>query len=219
MLSLTFNANPLFFDTEIFTAEAAYKARPFAAAKRHLASNITAASVELNAPDRKEVEQFIHDVFAHTYGANVQHFMPQLISLRGENNQLVAAFGMRKADAEPLFLERYLDTPIETVLSDRFNRAITRQQITEIGNLAVSNPRNAGVLIAHVIQHSLDNHVEWCVATAHHTLQNGLIKGGRDVYALQNADKLRLSPAEQDTWGSYYDHSPQVVAIRGVAKL
>nr|WP_294840462.1 thermostable hemolysin [uncultured Methylotenera sp.] len=224
MLSLTLNANPLFFDTEvfnagIFNAEAAYKARPFAAAKRHLASNITAARVELDAPDRREVEQFIHDVFAHIYGANVQHFMPHLVSLRGENNQLVAAFGMRKADAEPLFLERYLDAPIETVLSDHFNRAITRQQITEIGNLAVSNPRNAGVLIAHVIQHSLDNNVEWCVATAHHSLQNGLIKGGRDVYALQNADKSRLTPAEQATWGRYYDHSPQVVAVRGIAQL
>jgi len=63
MLSLSFNASPLFFN-----AEAAYKTRPFAAAKRHLASDIKAASVELGAPDRREVEQFIHDVFAHTYG-------------------------------------------------------------------------------------------------------------------------------------------------------
>ncbi|HEY0842117.1 thermostable hemolysin [Methylotenera sp.] len=214
MLSLSFNASPLFFN-----AEAAYKTRPFAAAKRHLASDIQAASVELGAPDRREVEQFIHDVFAHTYGADIQHFMPQLISLRGENNQLVAAFGMRKADVEPLFLERYLDAPIETVMSNHFNRAITRQQITEIGNLAVSNPRNAGVLIAHVIQYSLDNNVEWCVATAHHRLQNGLIKGGRDVYALQSADKSRLTATEQSAWGRYYDNSPQVVAVRGIAQL
>ncbi|WP_036301455.1 thermostable hemolysin [Methylotenera sp. L2L1] len=214
MLSLSFNASPLFFN-----AEAAYQTRPFAAAKRHRANNIKITCVEVDAPDRREIEQFIHDVFAHTYGANVQQFMPQLISLRDENNELVAAFGMRKADMEPLFLERYLDAPIETVMSNHFNRVITRHQITEIGNLAVANPRNAGVLIASVIQHSLDINVEWCVATAHHSLQNGLVKGGRDVYALQEADKSRLNATEQATWGRYYDNPPQVVAVRGTAEL
>lgn len=211
MLSLSFDASPLFFN-----AEAAYQARPFAATKRHRADNIKIACSEVGVADRQEVEQFIHDVFAHTYGADVHQFMPQLITLRNEHNELVAAFGMRKADKEPLFLERYLDAPIETVMSNRFNRTITRNQITEIGNLAVSNPRNAGMLIANIIQHSLEINIEWCVATAHHSLQNGLIKGGRDVYALQAADKARLSPAEQAVWGSYYDNSPQVVAVKGV---
>ena len=57
------------------------------------------------------------------------------------------------------------------------------------------------------------------MATAHRTLQNALIKGGRDVYALQAADKKRLSASEQAAWGSYYDNSPQVIAIKGVAKI
>lgn len=214
MLSLSFNPESLFFH-----AEAAYQTRPIAATKRQLINNIKVACVEIGSPERKDVEQFIHDVFADSYHANVQHFMPQLISLRDENQQLVAAFGMRKADQEPLFLERYLDEPIEVVISSRFNRVITRHEITEIGNLAVANPRNAGVLIAHVIKHSLDVKVAWCVATAHHTLQNGLIKGGRDVYALQSANKARLTAIEQATWGRYYDQLSQVVAIRGVAEL
>ncbi len=202
-----------------FNAEAAYQSRSHAATKRHRASNIKVATSGINAPDRLEIERFIHDVFAQTYGANVQQFMPQLMSLRDENDELVAAFGLRDADEAPLFLERYLDAPIETVLSNRFNRTITRNQITEIGNLAVANPRNAGILIAHIIQHNLDMGVEWCVATAHRSLQNGLVKGGRDVYALQAADKSRLNVAEQVTWGRYYDNAPQVVAIRGVAEL
>lgn len=213
MLSLSFNANPVFFN-----AETAYQTRPLVAAKRHNTGNIQIACVERHAPERSEIEQFIHDVFASTYHANVQQFMPQLISLRDEDHQLVAAFGMRKAHLEPLFLECYLDTPIETLMSQRFNRTITREQITEIGNLAVANPRNAGVLIANVIKYSLDIQVEWCVATAHHSLQNGLIKGGRDVYALQAADKTRLNAEQQTAWGSYYDKAPQVVAIRGVAQ-
>lgn len=212
--NLYFLNNPLFFN-----AEAAYQNRAHMTTKRHRANNIQVATSGVNDPDREEVEHFVHQVFAKTYGANVKQFMPQLVNLRDENNELVAVFGLRQAESEPLFLERYLDAPIETVLSNRFNRIITRHQITEIGNLAVANPRNAGILIAHVIQHSLDIHVEWCVATAHHSLQNGLIKGGRDVYALQHADQSRLTSAEQQSWGRYYDNSPQVVAVRGIAEL
>ena len=202
-----------------FNAEAAYQSRPLASAKRHRAENIQVATSYTDSADRVEVEQFVHGVFAKTYDAHITQFMPELVTLRDENNTLVAAFGMRKAESSVLFLERYLDVPIETLLSHRFNRKITRNQITEIGNLAVANPRNAGILIAHVIQHSLDIGVEWCAATAHHSLQNGLIKGGRDVYALQAADKSRLSCHEQNTWGRYYDNGPQVIAIRGVAEL
>ncbi len=202
-----------------FNAEAAYKTRPLAASKRQRAENIRVATSDRSAADRREIEQFIHDVFAKTYNANVQHFMPDLVSLRDEDGELVAAFGLRKAETSPLFLEQYLDAPIETLFSGRFNRDISRSQITEIGNLAVSNPRNAGVLIAHVIQHSLDLGIEWGVATAHHSLQNGLVKGGRDVYALQAADPARLNAAELASWGSYYHNSPQVVAIRGVAQI
>jgi hypothetical protein len=73
------------------------------------------------------------------------------------------------------------------------------------------------VLIAHVIQHSLDIGIEWAVATAHHSLQNGLIKAGRDVYALTPTDPARLSAEALSQWGSYYRHLPQIVAIRGVA--
>lgn len=219
MLTIPFSNTHFASPSLFFHAEAAYQRRPHAAAKRHRADNIQLATSYADSADRAEVEQFVHDVFAKTYGADVTQFMPELVTLRNENNALVAAFGMRKAEDSPLFLERYLDAPVETLLSNRFNKAINRSQVTEIGNLAVANPRHAGILIAHVIQHSLDIGVEWCVATAHHSLQNGLIKGGRDVYALQAADKSRLSATEQTTWGKYYDNGPQVVVIRGVAEL
>lgn len=210
--------NTLNSDTEQFyNAEAAYYLRTFAQAKRYKVNEITAHPVSINAPCRGEVEDFIAAVFKQTYGANVTQFMPELVALRDNHGVLMAAFGMRKAAKEQLFLEQYLDMPIEVLMTERLGKTITRDEITCIGNLAVANPRNAGVLIAHVIQHSLDLGIRWGVATAHHRLQNGLIKGGRDIYPLHLADKTRLSKAEQAVWGSYYDHMPQVVAIRGVA--
>jgi Thermostable hemolysin len=202
----------------VYQADAAYQLRDFVKTKRYQMSEITATTVNMGDPARAEVEAFIHAVFKHAYGAEITEFMPHLVALRDNNGVLMAAFGLKKAIDGSLFLEQYLDEPIESLISKRLNKKITRDQITKIGNLAVANPRNAGVLIAHVIQYSLDMGVEWCVATAHHSLQNGLIKGGRDVYPLFPADKARLSPEEQARWGSYYKNMPQVVAIRGIAE-
>jgi hypothetical protein len=185
--------------------------------KRYVTSEITASNVDINHADRLEVETFIYNVFKAAYGAEITLFMPNLVALRDKDNVLMGAFGVKPASNGPLFLEQYLDEPIEALVSKKLGKTISRQQITKIGNLAVANPRNAGVLIAHVIQHSLDMGIEWCVATAHHSLQNGVVKGGRDVYPLFPADKARLTLEEQAKWGSYYDRMPQVVAIRGVA--
>lgn len=201
-----------------YLAEAAYQLREFVMTKRYVLSEITASTVNIGDQARSEVEAFIKAVFKKAYGAEINHFMPQLVALRDGNGVLMAAFGWKKASDGPLFLEQYLDEPIESLMSKTLGKTITRDEITKIGNLAVANPRNAGILIAHVIKHSLDIGIEWCVATAHHSLQNGLIKGGRDVYPLYNADKSRLSTQEQAKWGSYYQHMPQVIAIRGIAQ-
>lgn len=201
-----------------YHAEAAYQLREFVMTKRYVLSEITASTVNVGDNARAEVEAFIKAVFKQAYGAEINHFMPQLVALRDSNGVLMAAFGWKKASTGPLFLEQYLDEPIESLISKTLGKQITRDEITKIGNLAVANPRNAGILIAHVIQHSLDIGIQWCVATAHHSLQNGLIKGGRDVYPLYNADKARLTVEEQAKWGSYYQHMPQVVAIRGIAQ-
>jgi hypothetical protein len=201
-----------------YHAEAAYQLREFVMTKRYVLSEITATTVNIGDPARAEVEAFIHAVFKRAYDAEVTNFMPHLVALRDNNGVLMAAFGLKKASEGPLFLEQYLDEPIESLISKKLGKNINRHAITKIGNLAVANPRNAGVLIAHVIQHSLDMGIEWCVATAHHSLQNGVVKGGRDVYPLYPADKARLSKKEQAKWGSYYDRMPQVVVIRGVAK-
>ncbi len=214
--ALNFSKLESLMNASFFSAEAAYAYRSATNVKRKNNLLIKTTILDANAKDRAEVEAFVADMFANAYGAKIQHFMPHLVALRDENNMLVAAFGLRQAYAEPLFLEQYLDTSVETLLSSRLGKKYSREQITEIGNLAVANPRNAGVLIASVINYSLISGVQWCVCTAHHTLQNALIKGGREVIALQIADKTRLPAKELENWGSYYQNAPQIVAVRGV---
>lgn len=201
----------------LYRADMAYAQRPFAQAKRYQVTEITGHLVEPMSPCRQEVEDFIAMVFKQVYGAEITRFMPQLVALRDSNGVLMAAFGLRNAAAEPLFLEQYLDEPIEQLMSRQLQRTIYREEITCIGNLAVANPRNAGVLIAHVIQQSLDMQLPWGVATAHHSLQNGLIKAGRDLTPLAMAHPERLPEQERAKWGRYYNQTPQIVAIRGVA--
>ncbi len=201
----------------LYHGHTAYQLREFAKTKRYTMQEIHAFIVRQNDADRREVEYFIRDVFAASYGATITHFMPVLIALRDADGYLMAAFGMRDAAQEALFLEQYMNEPIERLLSKQLNKTIMRDEITEIGNLAVANPRNVGILIAHVIQQSLDMQVKWCVATAHRSLQNGLIKGGRDVFGLHAADVTKLPKQEQTLWGSYYDNQPQIIAVRGIA--
>jgi hypothetical protein len=204
-------------NTTFYHASSAYELRNFAQTKRYQVDEITSHMVELDSPCRREVEAFIAAVFKQVYGAEVSHFMPQLVALRDASGILMAVFGLHNAALGDLFLEQYLDEPIEQLLSRQLEREISRAEITYFGNLAVANPRNAGVLIAHVIQHSLNMNLPWGVATAHHSLQNGLIKGGVDLFPLAMANPERLSPEERAKWGSYYKHTPQIVAIRVVA--
>lgn len=201
----------------IFYADKAYDLRAFAKPKRYTLQEITAFEVGQAHADRAEVEAFIAEVFYRAYGATVKNFMPKLIALRDDNYHLMAAFGMREASVSPLFLEQYVDDPIETVIEKTLGLNIQRDHITEIGNLAVVNPRNAGILISHVIEHSINAGVQLCVATAHHTLQNGLIKGGCDVFPMHAVDVKRLPAGEQADWGRYYDNQPQIIAVRNTA--
>lgn len=202
----------------LHNTQPAYQARAITKTKRYHVDEITAHLVKEGDSCRQEVERFIAAVFYQTYQAKLDSFMPELIALRDQNGVLMAAFGIHPAGEGPLFLEQYIDMPIEELCMLKLGRFISRKQITSIGNLAVANPRNAGVLIAHIIKYSLEIGIQWCVATAHHSLQNGLIKGGRDVYPLHVADKTRLSKNELAKWGHYYDKQPEIVAIRGIAR-
>src|SRR5690349_8234318 len=65
-------------------------------------------------PERAGVEAFIRNVYQQRYGARVREFMPVLVSLRDATG-IVAAAGYRDAGTSPLFLERYLAAPVESL--------------------------------------------------------------------------------------------------------
>lgn len=170
------------------------------------------AQVGAASPRRAEAEAFIAGVFARRYGARVSSFAPDLLLIE-QHGRIVAATGWRGAGAEPLFLERYLDEPVEDAVSRFAAGGVARARIAEVGNLAAE--KNGGSL--HVIV-ALAGRLaalgyEWVVFTATRELAGIFARLGLPLLALAKADPARLG-AEAAAWGSYYDTEPVVVAGR-----
>lgn len=168
------------------------------------------------ASARQRAEQFVHDVFASAYAASVSSFMPQLMTLHNAGGGLQAALGMRAAHQHRLFLETYLDAPIEAVLATAINSNVDelpRHRIMEIGNLAALHAGSTRSLIIALTAYLQGAGYDWVVFTAVPSLRNSFRKLGLRMFTLGIADKTRLSESEQQTWGSYHDTAPIVVAV------
>ena len=84
--------------------------------------------------DSLGARNFVDQVFCREYGADrAASFPTYLASATG------AVLGYRRAGDGPLFLEAYLDRPIEDFVGQAFGRDIARHAIIEIGNLASTN--------------------------------------------------------------------------------
>jgi len=167
-----------------------------------------------DAADRAELEQFISDAFHRAYGAEIRRFKPCLMSLRDRDNKLIAACGFRSAALEPLFLEVYLDKPVEAAISERTGLPVRRSDVVEVGNLSVTEPGTARYLITAIVDQLHATSKQWAVFTAIPVVRNAFIKMGLNPVMLGDADKSRLSPEEQAEWGSYYAQRPQIMAVR-----
>lgn len=171
-------------------------------------------------PARAAVETYIARRYARCHGAQVDVFMPRLLAAE-QAGRCVAAVGLRAAGAEPLFLEHYLDAPVEAAVAAALRQPVERTQVVEIGNLAVSNRRAGQVLITLLIEALRGAGFRWLVFTATRPVR-ALVQGlGFPLHALAPADPARLG-AGRATWGRYYEAEPQVMAgdlAAGVAHL
>lgn len=166
----------------------------------------------LGSDRRAEAERFIQDIFARRYQAQVNVFAPNLMLIE-QCQRTIAATGWRSAADEPLFLERYLDQPIEQAMSKWSHPSVTRSQIVEVGHLASQKPGGSVLVFRELAKHLSQLGFEWVVFTATQELIGIFAKLGLPLLALAPADPSRL---EQDAsqWGTYYDTQPIVVAGR-----
>jgi hypothetical protein len=165
---------------------------------------------EHSGADRAEAEQFISERFASCFGARVDAFMPRLFSLRDERGQVCGAFGLRSA-MHRLFLEQYLDRPIELEIASQLGRCVDRRAVVEVGQFCGTYPGVVRETIRLLTGQLHDDGFEWVAFTATASLRNAFARMGLSPLDMRAADSARLPPTIRSAWGSYYDNVPRVL--------
>lgn len=167
---------------------------------------------EHSGEERGEIEDFIRQCFSATHGASISHFMPRLLSLRAKRGDLIAAFGLRTASNSRLFLENYLDRPIEAVLQAQLGETVKRDEIIEVGNLSALYPGAARWLIVALTAMLHGEGYKWVTFTGTAALRNGFSRLGLRTIELGAATLEHLPSQDRAGWGRYYENTPMVMA-------
>ncbi len=178
---------------------------------RPFGRNLHVAEARVGSANRQELETFVADAFLRRHEATIQSFMPTLLSFRDHGGALRGVIGLRGAAGQPLYLEQYLERPIEDAMSSAIGRPVERREIVEVGNLAGSNCRTAMRMVALVPAYLLAREYRWIVFTATVAVRSILQGLGAPLVELARADGARVSQAP-DRWGRYYDSDPRVLA-------
>jgi hypothetical protein len=159
---------------------------------------------------RSSVEAFIRAVYARRFGANLPQFAPTLVSLRDEHGVLAAA-GYRSAGTGRLFLESYLQAPIERVLAAHHGVAPPRARIVEVGHLAAARAGEGLRLVRLLGPYLAALGFHWVVCTLTEELRHLFERLGVAPLVLGRADPGALGEHARQ-WGRYYEHHPMVLA-------
>jgi hypothetical protein len=186
---------------------------------RTLGDSLRLQPVRAGDAGRADLEAYVRTRFAARHGAAVRTFMPTLIAFRERQGELRGVAGIRGADESRLYLEQYLDRPIEERLIaslqspvDRGGaRAVRRDEIVEVGNLAGASCRAAVRMVAQLPVFLMSRRYSWIVFTATGALRQILEGFGAPLIELGRADPSSVATAA-DSWGRYYETDPRVFA-------
>lgn len=155
------------------------------------------------------VSDLITDRYAAVHGAHIASDFPNHCTLTDQSGPC-AVLGFRSAGAGSLFLERYLDDPIEIAVRDALGIAIARERIVEIGAHASSRPR-ATVALWATAAATLDGPSDVAVAVLTAPLRAMFARIGLPIVEIAAAEPGRLG-SHSAPWGRYYDSDPIVCA-------
>jgi hypothetical protein len=154
--------------------------------------------------------QLIERRYATVHGAVPETDYPHFCIVGDRRTGPGAVLGFRLAAFERLFLETYLDDPIEHVVSQVLNMPVSRGRIVEIGSHASERSRATVALWAQTARH-LDGLADVAVAVLTEPLRNMFARLGIGISEICDADPRRLPEGSAD-WGRYYEQKPRVCA-------
>jgi hypothetical protein len=174
------------------------------------AEDLCATALRPGDPGRAAAEAFIATAYARAYGGVIRAHYPLLLAVTNGEGVVRAAAGVRLAAQAPLFLEQYLDAPVEAVASAALGRVVSRRSIGEIGNFASDHCAASARLFLALAAHLAREGCSHAVATVTRRLRSRFERAGFAACALGLASADRLHDGARD-WGSYYDCSPEVL--------
>jgi hypothetical protein len=183
---------------------------------RALGESLVLKPVRTGELHRAELEAYVQERFAAKHGAAVRSFMPTLVSFRNRRGELHGVAGIRGAAEGALYLEQYLDQPIEARLRASLGAVaagadIRRDEIVEVGNLAGASCRAAVRMVAQLPVFLMERRFAWIVFTATGALRQILEGFGTSLVELGRAEPASVAGAG-DSWGRYYETDPRVFA-------
>ncbi|BES69319.1 hypothetical protein RE428_03370 [Marinobacter nanhaiticus D15-8W] len=157
---------------------------------------------------QEAVVRFIQSRFLEAYGARPSLRVPQLLALLNRQDNVSAAVGVRDARVERLFLEDYLENPIEEALPD--DASIDRAGVFEIAHLAGVEPGISRFLFPMLTVWLTEHRARWIAFTGTAQLRNSFDRLGIETHVVGPAKAERL-PDRGIGWGRYYEHGPMVM--------
>ena len=146
------------------------------------------------------------------FSCQLQHSLPYSLSqLDHEQHQILACTGYQPASEGALFLEQYLDGPVEDSLQRLTNDHVSREHIVEIGGFAVGHKRHALPFMLLLAPTLADLGFKTVVCTVTRPMQSCLRKLGIVSTLVADADPARVDTSN-NAWGTYYDLKPVVLA-------
>lgn len=160
--------------------------------------------------DYQKLSRFIQHSFRKAYEAEIDVSYPQLMGVFGNDGAPLAALGLRNAGSGPLFLEHYLDTPVEQAVAEKTRLHVPRGKIAEAGNLASSKLPMLRSLMFALSLTLKEQLYEYIVFTGTLNLKRYLeaLEMKPDVLAEARPEKIGHLASD---WGRYYETHPVVM--------
>lgn len=162
-----------------------------------------------DTPQSFALRSFIEASYAKHFQANIKVDMPVMVGYH-QDGKILAAMGLRPADSGPLFLEQYLNDPIESYISDHDEHVNLRACIVEVGSLATATTGIGRQIIPLFIQTVCHMNYCWAVLSATDRLVHIFNQMGLQPSKIAKCDPTRLHTSRH-LWGSYYTHNPHVL--------
>lgn len=158
---------------------------------------------------RTELESRIRAGFGQHFQACIEGFMPELAVYRHASGA-EGVIGIRSARAERLFLESYLDLPIEVAVSRCAATRVRRDQIAEVGQFVISDRESVSDFFRDLVPFLRSQGFHWVCFTGTDRIRALLSRIGFEGRPVATATRDRVGSSDDD-WGSYYDHEPVVI--------